>query len=100
MLWLTPCKFVKPRMRGTSVVVALRWYLLLHAVALAGCSNTEPTGTISGKITFQGKPVSAGLITLDSEEGGIHAVAELQSDGSYRLDQSAAGGLPCLTYQV
>ncbi len=54
---------------------------------LAGCTESidrPKTFPVSGKVTYKGQPVTRGTITFQSDQG--HAsVAEIQSDGTYRL---------------
>jgi hypothetical protein len=64
---------------------ARRGVLLVAVVLLAGCSSEEPTASVSGKVTLDGAPVSAGTVLLMSDDGQA-ASAELQSDGSYTLN--------------
>ena len=48
-----------------------RWISLSSLVvclyALTGCGGTHPTANVSGNVTFQGKPITFGLITFQSE---------------------------------
>lgn len=69
-----------------------RWMLAaaLLTMALSGCSSS--TGTVSGKVAFQGKPVPAGTVTFihadgPTRSGSIH-------EGSYSVAQIPPG--PCL----
>lgn len=66
---------------------------------LSGCGSSEPTGKVSGKVTFKGAPVTEGTVTfVNKDQGGI-AAGELQSDGTYTLF-STSGGLKPGTYRV
>jgi hypothetical protein len=74
--------------------------LLIAAVALAagaaaasvgGCSRPEPAApaTVRGTVTFQGRPLSGGLVVFapDRERGnaGRPVSAAVAADGTYRL---------------
>jgi len=48
---------------------------------LAGCG--KPQATVSGKVTYKGKPVPAGQITLIAPESGKAIAADLDSSGSF-----------------
>ena len=69
---------------------------LILFVSCLGCSDTNDTGrtALSGKVTFDGKPVPYGLIyfTPDTTRGnqGPQGHAEI-IDGQYRTDDGDAG---------
>lgn len=69
--------------------------LALPAVTLLGCG--APQAKVSGKVTFEGKPVPGGTLTFapipSSDEDrtpGQPAKAEVQPDGSYVLGTKGA----------
>ncbi|HQX51225.1 MAG TPA: hypothetical protein PLR25_15020 [Planctomycetaceae bacterium] len=69
---------------------------------LLGCGAAEPDygplGTLSGKVTFNGGPLTEGTIILDREGGGSGA-APMQADGTF-LVTDRIGGIPVGTYKV
>lgn len=67
----------------------------LALVVLSGCGGSEPTGTVTGKVTLDGQPVTAGEIGFISAKG-FSAVAEIGSDGSFTLEEN----LPVDKYTV
>lgn len=67
--------------------------LLTGTLILAGCSR--PVGSISGKVTYQNKPLKGGSITFVSNEGRKSVPATIGLDGTYKIDSIAAG-----TYKV
>ena len=78
--------------RGVACVV---WALC--ACLLAGCGPSKaPSGTVSGKITLEGQPLTAGVVTLVNSAAGTGASAELDASGNYRI----AGELPTGPYEV
>lgn len=54
-------------------------------VASIGCSSSGSTTTVTGKITYDGKPVTTGLINF-MVEGGRPLGGGIESDGSYSFD--------------
>ena len=63
--------------------------LPLCLLLASGCkSSRAPHSQVSGKVTYHGKPVSAGNITFNLKEGGTVG-ASLKADGSYSVS-----GLP------
>jgi hypothetical protein len=63
---------------------------------MPGCSKGKPTSTVSGKVTYQGKPVTSGEVNFYAPQMGIGANAKLDSSGDFRIAQSFAAG----TYKV
>ena len=58
----------------------------------AGCGpGAPPTGSISGKVTFNGAPVTTGVITLVNEQAGLGASGELDGSGNYRIESIRTG---------
>jgi hypothetical protein len=62
--------------------------LLLLPLAI-GCGG-QAKGTVSGKVTYQGKPLSSGIVSFVSEAGAPH-YADIESDGSYRMVNAPVG---------
>jgi hypothetical protein len=55
-------------------------------LCLFGCRGKEPpSGEVSGKVTFEGKPVTEGMIFFQNPETGASAEAQLTRDGTYTL---------------
>ena len=75
--------------------------LLLAAIVLGvtGCDRGPPISEVSGKVTFQGQPVSEGVINFASESG-FGAQARLAADGSYSLRSHHGKGIPLGSYKV
>ena len=72
-------------------MTTLRRAFALATVFLAGCSPA--TGTVQGKITVNGTPLAAGLITFQSEVGNHDAFSAPVKDGRYETGPTPAG--PC-----
>lgn len=65
----------------------------LLASYLIGCgSGGPPSGTISGKVTLNGQPLSTGVVVFSNAAAGIAADAELNASGEYRLDTPIPAG--------
>jgi hypothetical protein len=60
------------------------WMLLL--LLLTGCSSK---GTITGKITYQGKPLPVGTVTFVPEQGGSF-ISDIR-DGEYKVMKVPSG---------
>ena len=82
----------------------LAWRLtpvsLTIVLSVTGCFQSGPPITkVSGKVTFQGQPVTEGVVNFVSESGfGVRAT--LGTDGSYRLRSHHGNGIPLDNYKV
>ncbi len=73
-----------PKRCGSTLCV-----LLLALPLVTGCAG-QAKGTVSGKVTYQGKALSSGYVTFTADKGPpLHA--DIQSDGSYRLENVPVG---------
>ena len=48
-----------------------------------GCSTEPATGTVTGKVTLDGKAVASGTITFMSKTGNAPVAASIDTNGSY-----------------
>ena len=55
---------------------------------------------VAGKVTFQGKPVTAGMIRFSNTQAPVDMLARLGPDGYYEVIRGHGPGLPEGTYQV
>jgi hypothetical protein len=76
----------------------LVWRLVLGFwcfVSLAGCDSGPATGEVSGKVTFKGKPVKEGSVTLlnanNSNVGGAYE-AQIGAEGAYAITAGVVVG--------
>ena len=75
-------------------MVRVRNGMLLVAIVVAvGCDSGPNANPVSGKITYEGKPVTSGLINFRAE-GKRPLGGGIQPDGTYQFD------LPPGTYKV
>jgi hypothetical protein len=76
-------------MNPSTPAVRPRAALALAAAVLfaAGCSGT---GTVAGKVTLNGAPVTDGVVTFIGADNRQKA-APIDADGGYRIDNPPAG---------
>lgn len=75
--------------------------MAMLGLALSGCHRSgESLQPVSGRVTFQAKPVVAGVVRFSSSQMGIDMTAEIRPDGSYEIVRAHGPGLPEGTYQV
>jgi hypothetical protein len=68
--------------------------LVVLSLALAGCGDSVKVGTLSGKVTYKGKPLEFGSVTLQPVGGGPLARGTIQSDGTYTVTTDGKPGAP------
>jgi len=67
----------------TSLVIMV---VALCTLSWSGCGPNRPeTASVSGKVTYQGKPVTTGRIVFHPDDGRRPAMAAIEPDGSYKL---------------
>jgi hypothetical protein len=72
-------------------MITIRCAFALVAFALTGCAPAS--GIVQGKITVNGSPLQAGLITFQSEVGNHDAFSAAIQDGHYETGPIPTG--PC-----
>jgi len=66
--------------------------LLVSVCWCVGCgSEGPPVGSISGKVTYNGEPVTGGIVTLFNQQTGIGAGGELDASGTYHIELIQTG---------
>src|SRR3954471_22605789 len=70
---------------GLSGLFVYPWFLLL----LCGCG--ESTADVSGKVTYQTKPLKGGNITFISQSGKQSISTTINEDGSYKASKVPSG---------
>lgn len=71
------------RTRFSTIAVV---FVALCSLSWSGCGPNRPeTTSISGKVTYLGKPVTTGRIVFHPEDGRRPAMAAIEADGSYTL---------------
>ncbi len=64
-------------------------------LAFGGCGGGQPTGAVSGTVTLEGSPLTAGVVLFSNPATGVGATAELDASGTYRVRS-----IPTGEYQV
>ena len=67
------------------VRVLLLMGLLTCTCCWIGCGGGEPSGSVSGKVTYNGKPVTPGVVQFMNPDTGIGASAQLDASGAYKV---------------
>ena len=63
--------------------------LVLMTVGLSGCGRKP--GSVSGKVTYQGKALSSGLVVFVDRDGKVSQPAGIEVDGSYAANDVPLG---------
>jgi len=72
---------------------ATLWHSLLAAIwliAAAGCSG-NPTGRLTGMVSYRGMNVSEGQVQLDNRQQGIAAAGQIEADGTFAVENIRPG---------
>ena len=77
-------------------VVLSRFWPVLMAFVLVGCSGSsgrdEPTGTVSGSVTYKGNPVASASIFFVNPEAGTGGGGTLDSEGKFAFSKPIPTG--------
>ena len=65
--------------------------LVAAACWLAGCAGGPPTGSVSGKVTCNGTPLSAGVVLFSNPKTGVGASTALDASGAYEIKSIQTG---------
>ena len=73
-------------------------FLLLMAAGCGGPSG--PQGTVHGKVTYQGKPITTGAMVSFLSDAGGAASGTVAADGSYQVRSMNGDRIPAGKYKV
>lgn len=59
--------------------------VFLIVVVLTGCNTGPELGQVSGSVSYKGKPVTFGIVSLKHSAGGPTSRADIQPDGTFTL---------------
>ncbi len=70
------------------VLFLRRFAVAVLVVAVAGCGGSDDkmeTSSVTGTVTYEGKPVTTGTVMFTPVGGGPPATGQIQEDGTYEL---------------
>ena len=65
--------------------------LLVGAASLLSIGCSRPVGSVTGKVTFQGKPLKGGNVAFVSSEGRQSFASGIKEDGTYEVPNIQGG---------
>ena len=69
--------------------------LLAFSACMGWCTGCgpvgPPTGSVSGRVTYNGQPLATGVVTFINEKTGSGASSDLDSSGSYHIESIRTG---------
>jgi hypothetical protein len=67
-----------------------RWGLLFLVLSLAGLGCGTGKGDVTGKVTYQNKPLTFGTVTIQASDGAMFQ-GNIESDGTYTVRDVPVG---------
>ncbi len=77
-----------------------RLFFAVFLLAISACASEEPRGTVTGKVSVNGVPLSEGTIYFENTSKGVALTGQIKADGSFTLASHQGAGLVVGTYQV
>lgn len=70
------------------------WFLTGFLLLVSGCGGTNevPTGQVKGKVTYEGTPLTEGVISFYSADLGLGASADIVEEGAYEISEPLKTG--------
>jgi hypothetical protein len=59
---------------------------VLFLLALAGCSRNGPSGVVTGKVSYKGETLTAGIVAFNLPGGQEGKSAPISADGTYKAE--------------
>jgi hypothetical protein len=75
----------------------------LTALGVIGCGKKADYGSVTGRVTFKGQPVTDGMVlfsSVDPPDLHVNQTARIHSDGTYSAKMSDGPGLVAGKYEV
>jgi hypothetical protein len=95
MLTMTTTDF-----RGGSGLCLLGIAILIAGCGTKGKESIRGTGTVTGTVTLNDKPVTNGRVILFDEKDSDTAAATIGTDGSFQLKYGTGFSIPCGDYRA
>lgn len=74
--------------------------MVFGLAVIVGCQPAaDPTGKVTGTVSYKGTPLDDGIISIVNYETGVRIDSEIQADGTYEAT-THKGGLPPGEYKV
>lgn len=77
-----------------------RFFVAILLLTVSGCASEEPRGSVTGKVSVNGVPLSEGTIYFENQTKGVALTGQIKSDGSFKLASHQGAGLIVGSYQV
>jgi len=77
-----------------------RFFAAFLLLTVSGCASEEPRGSVTGKVSVDGVPLSEGTIYFENQAKGVALTGQIKPDGSFKLASYQGAGLVVGSYQV
>ena len=61
------------------------------AIMVVGCGGSQKAGNLEGEVTYEGKPVTGGTISLFNDQGNPVANGQIDPNGKYIIYEAPKG---------
>jgi len=76
-------------------------FITLLTAVVSGClGKSQPTGTVTGKVTYKGNAVPAGCLVTFVSQRGVAALGTVDASGRYQLMFAGRPEVPALEYNI
>ncbi len=78
------------------------WLILLviSALGVPGCGPGRERGTLTGTVTFQGRPVTDGEVFFYDDADAVYMTASIKPDGTFEVVTAEGKGIWAGNYRV
>jgi hypothetical protein len=74
--------------------------LVISALGVPGCGPGRERGTLTGTVTFQGRPVTDGVVIFSDNANAVFMNYDIQPDGTFEVTTAEGKGIWAGTYRV
>lgn len=74
--------------------------LVISALGVPGCGPGRERGTLTGTVTFQGRPVTDGEVIFSDNANAVFMTAQIQPDGTFEVTTAEGKGIWAGKYRV
>lgn len=78
----------QPLRRKTVILASI---VATSLLVLSGCGRSPPEASVTGTVSYLGKPVTSGLVVMMAADGRASIAGRVRADGTYTIHRSPTG---------